>query len=78
MNLTFEASKGRKKHQGLVKGFFFFYDYLWLNTRCCSVTSVKTCEGGIRCELLQHAKHPLHAFLNGEKLKKDWKWKIVA
>lgn len=24
MNLTFEASKGRKKHQGLVKGFFFF------------------------------------------------------
>lgn len=71
MNLTFEASKGRKKASRFGRGlFFFFYDYLWLNTRCCSVTSVKTCEGGIRCELLQHAKHPLYAFLNGEKIKK--------
>lgn len=31
---------------------------------------MKTCEGGVRCELLQHADHQLNAFLNGEKMKK--------
>lgn len=55
-----------KKASRLGRGLLFvFYDYFWFHTKCCSDSSVKTCEGSVRRELLRHAEKRLEWGKNG-------------